>query len=135
MAYWILKTEPDAYSWDDLNRDGRTVWDGVANNTALMHIRTMQPDDEAMIYHTGDVRAAVGIARIASPPYADPQAGDPKLAVVDIEPVRALARAVTLASIKAEPALAGWALVRQARLSVVPCTAEQWRWLLEQAEV
>jgi predicted RNA-binding protein with PUA-like domain len=135
MAYWILKTEPDTYSWDDLNRDGRTVWDGVANNTALMHIRTMQPGDEAMIYHTGDVRAAVGIARIASAPYADPQAGDPKLAVVDVEPVRALARPVTLASIKAEPALAGWALVRQARLSVVPCTAEQWRWLLEQAEV
>jgi predicted RNA-binding protein with PUA-like domain len=135
MAYWILKTEPDTYSWDDLNRDGRTVWDGVANNTALMHIRTMQPDDEAMIYHTGDVRAAVGIARITSAPYADPLAGDPKLAVVDIEPVRALARAVTLASIKAAPALAGWALVRQARLSVVPCTAEQWLWLLEQAEV
>jgi predicted RNA-binding protein with PUA-like domain len=134
MAYWILKTEPDTYSWDDLNRDGRTVWDGVANNTALIHIRAMQPDDQAMIYHSGGVRAAVGIARIASAPYADPQAGDPKLAVVDIEPVRALARPVPLASIKAEPALADWALVRQARLSVVPCTAEQWRWLLEQAE-
>ncbi|HYF66411.1 MAG TPA: EVE domain-containing protein [Herpetosiphonaceae bacterium] len=134
MAYWILKTEPDDYSWDDLNRAGRTVWDGVANNTALMHIRTMQIDDEAMIYHTGDVRAAVGIARVASAPYADPAAGDPKLVVVDVEPVRALARAVPLARIKAEPALAEWALVRQGRLSVVPCTAEQWRWLLEQGE-
>lgn len=134
MAYWILKTEPDVYSWDDLNRDGRTIWDGVANNTALMHIRAMQVDDEAMIYHTGDVRAAVGVARIASAPYADPAAGDPKLVVVDVEPVRALAQAVPLARIKAEPALADWALVRQSRLSVVPCTDEQWRWLLGQGE-
>ncbi len=131
MAYWLLKTEPDVYSWDDLVRDGRTCWDGVANAMALINIRAMQPGDEALIYHTGAVRAALGIARITTAPYADPQAANPKLVVVDLEPLRPLDQPVTLAQVKAEPALADWALVRQARLSVVACSAEQWGWMLE----
>ena len=133
MNFWLLKTEPDNYSYADLERDGATVWDGVGNNTALMHIRTMQPGDLALIYHTGDQRQAVGLAEITSAPYADPQAGDPKLVVVDIRPLRRLPQPVTLAAVKADPAFADFALVRQGRLSVVPVTPEQWGKLLGMA--
>ena len=132
-SFWLLKTEPDNYSYADLERDGATIWDGVANNTALMHIRTMQPGDLALIYHTGDQRQAVGLAEITSGPYADPQAGDPKLVVVDLRPLRRLPQPVTLAAVKADPAFADFALVRQGRLSVVPVTTEQWGKLLSMA--
>ena len=133
MNFWLLKTEPDNYSYADLERDGATIWDGVANNTALMHIRTMQPGDLALIYHTGDQRQAVGLAEITSAPYADPQAGDPKLVVVDLRPLRRLPQPVTLTAVKADPAFADFALVRQGRLSVVPVTPEQWGKLLGMA--
>ena len=133
MRFWLLKTEPDHYSYADLERDGATIWDGVGNNTALMHIRTMQPGDLALIYHTGDQRQAVGLAEITSPPYPDPRAGDPKLVVVDLRPLRRLPQPVTLAAVKADPAFADFALVRQGRLSVVPVTPEQWRKLLGMA--
>jgi predicted RNA-binding protein with PUA-like domain len=131
--YWLLKTEPDDYSFADLTRDGGTVWDGVSNNAALIHLRAMQPGDQALIYHTGDERQAVGIATITSAPYADPKLGNPKLVVVDVAPLRLLARPVTLAAIKAEPAFADFALVRQGRLSVVPVSPEQWARLLGMA--
>ena len=131
--YWLLKTEPDDYAFADLARDGRTVWDGVSNNAALIHLRAMQPGDEALIYHIGDERQAVGIATITSAPYADPRLGNPKLVVVDVAPLRALARPVTLAAIKAEPAFADFALVRQGRLSVVPVSPVQWARLLGMA--
>jgi predicted RNA-binding protein with PUA-like domain len=133
MRFWLLKSEPDNYSYADLERDGATVWDGVGNNTALMHIRTMQPGDLALIYHTGDQRQAVGLAEITSAPYADPQAGDPKLVVVDLRPLRWLPFPVTLMAVKADPAFADFALVRQGRLSVVPVTPEQWAKLLGMA--
>jgi len=132
-SFWLLKTEPDHYSYADLERDGTTIWDGVANNTALMHIRTMQPGDLALIYHTGDQRQAVGLAEITSPPYPDPRAGDPKLVVVDLRPLRRLPQPVTLAAVKADPAFADFALVRQGRLSVGPVTPEQWQDLLGMA--
>ena len=131
--FWLLKTEPEHYSYADLERDGATVWDGVANNTALMHIRTMQPGDLALIYHTGDERQAVGLAEITSAPYADPAAGDPKLVVVDLKPLRRLPQPVTLAAVKADPEFADFALVRQSRLSVVPATDAQWTRLLRMA--
>ena len=131
--YWLLKTEPDDYSFAALTRDGGTVWDGVSNNAALIHLRAMQPGDQALIYHTGDERQAVGIATITSAPYADPKLGNPKLVVVDVAPLRLLARPVTLAAIKAEPAFADFALVRQGRLSVVPVSPEQWARLLGMA--
>ena len=131
--FWLLKTEPEHYSYADLERDGATVWDGVANNTALMHIRTMQPGDLALIYHTGDQRQAVGLAEITSAPYPDPQAGDPKLVVVDLKPLRQLPQPVTLTAVKADPAFADFALVRQGRLSVVPATEAQWARLLRMA--
>ena len=128
--FWLLKSEPDNYAYADLERDGAAVWDGVSNNAALLHLRAMQPGDLALIYHTGDERLAVGIAEITSAPYADPRIGDPKLVVVDVRPLRRLARPVTLASVKADPFFADFALVRQGRLSVVPVTAEQWGRLL-----
>jgi predicted RNA-binding protein with PUA-like domain len=131
--FWLLKTEPEHYSYADLERDGATVWDGVANNTALMHIRAMQPGDLALIYHTGDERQAVGLAEITSMPYADPQAGDPKLVVVDLRPLRRLSQPVTLVAVKADPEFADFALVRQGRLSVVPVADAQWARLLEMA--
>jgi predicted RNA-binding protein with PUA-like domain len=131
--YWLLKTEPESYSYADLERDGATVWDGVANNAALMHMRAMQPGDAALIYHTGDERQAVGVAEVTSAPYPDPSADDSKLVVVDVRPLRRLARPVTLAQVKADPAFADFALVRQGRLSVVPVDEAQWARLLELA--
>jgi predicted RNA-binding protein with PUA-like domain len=133
MAYWLLKSEPDAYSYADLARDGATVWDGVANTAALKHMREMAPGDQALIYHTGDERRAVGLAEVTSAPYADPKQGDPKLVVVDVRAVAPLPAPVELAAIKADPFFADFALVRQGRLSVVPVTPEQWARLLSMA--
>jgi len=131
--YWILKTDADTYDFDRLVRERRTVWDGVTNTLALKHIRGMAKGDLAFIYHSGDEKALVGLARIASDPYADPKGGDPRLAVVDLEAGERLARPVTLAAIKADPAFADLGLVRMSRLSVVPLPAAQWRRLLEMA--
>jgi predicted RNA-binding protein with PUA-like domain len=132
-SFWLLKTEPDVYSFADLVRDGATRWDGVTNNAALLHLRAMRAGDAALIYHTGDERRAVGLAEVISAPYADPQAGDPKLVVVDVRALRPLPRPVTLAAIKADPFFANFALVRQGRLSVVPVSAELWERLLAMA--
>lgn len=133
MQYWLLKTEPDCYAYADLVREGATPWDGVSNNAALKHMRTMQPGDLALIYHTGDERRAVGLAVITSAPYPDPQAGDPRLVAVTVQPLRPLARAITLADVKADPFFADFALVRQGRLSVVPVSQAQWARLMELA--
>lgn len=132
-SYWILKTDADTYPFDQLARERRAVWDGVSNALALKHIRSMAKGDRAFIYHSGDEKALVGLARIASDPYPDPKAGNSKLAVVDIEAGSALARPVTLAAIKADPAFADLGLVRMSRLSVVPVPAEQWKRLLAMA--
>ena len=130
MAYWILKTEPSTYSFDQLEAEGRTTWDGVKNAQALIHIRAMKRGDQLLIYHSGDGKALVGLARAASDPYPDPDADDAKFAVVDVEPVRRLASPVPLARIKAEPLFADLGLVRQGRLSVMPVAPEQWRRLV-----
>src|SRR5271170_8034157 len=119
MAYWLLKTEPDCYSWDKLVRDKRTVWDGVSNGLALKHIRAMKKGDLAFVYHTGDERAVIGVAEVVSNPYSDPKEEDEKLAVVDVKLSRKLLRPVTLAEIKADPAFAGWDLIRLGRLGVM----------------
>jgi predicted RNA-binding protein with PUA-like domain len=130
-SYWILKTEPSTYSFDQLERAGSAVWDGVRNNLALKHIRAMRPGDEALIYHTGEEKAVVGIARVTGEPRPDPQAKDPRLTVVDPKAVGRLPHPVTLATIKADPAFADLALVRIGRLSVMPATAAQYRRLLK----
>lgn len=134
MARWLLKTEPDCYAWDNLVRDKRTVWDGVSNALALKHIRTMKKGNAALVYHTGDERAAIGIAEVVSDPYPDPKEGDEKLVVVDLKPKKKLARPVTLDDIKADKAFAGWDLLRISRLSVVPVPDAMWDHLLELAE-
>src|SRR5215204_2279960 len=126
MAYWLLKTEPDCYSWGQLAADRKTVWDGVTNALALKHIRSMKKGDLALIYHTGDERQAVGIARITSAPYPDPREDDEKLAVVDLKPLKPLKTPVTLDVIKSDPAFAGWDLLRISRLSVVPVPDAMW---------
>jgi predicted RNA-binding protein with PUA-like domain len=123
LAYWLLKTEPDTYSWDDLVHDKKTTWEGVKNPTALKNIRSMKKGDTALIYHTGGVRAAIGVAEIITGPYEDSQ----KLAVVDIKPLKKLPRPVTLDEFKADPAFADWILLRIGRLSVVPVPPAMWK--------
>ena len=130
-GYWILKTEPSTYSYADLAKSPRAVWDGVANALALKHLRQMQPGDRTLIYHTGDEKAVVGIAEVVSEPYPDPKAKDLKLAVVDLKAVKPLPRPVPLAQIKADQAFADLALVRMGRLSVMPASAAQWRRLVQ----
>jgi len=129
-AYWIVKTEPSAYSHADLVRDGTTVWDGVKNPVALKHIARMRPGDEVLVYHTGSEKAAVGLAKVSALPAADPRRADPRLLVVTLRAGKALARPVTLAELKADRAFAGSPLTRVPRLSVIPVTAAQWRRVL-----
>ena len=131
MAYWILKTEPSTYSFADLQKAGRTTWDGVANPVALKHLREMAAGDEVMIYHTGDEKAVVGLARVVRAAYPDPKQPEGRLVVVELEPGEPLAAPVTLKAIKADPAFADLALVRQGRLSVVPVPASLWARLLK----
>ena len=135
MAYWLLKSEPDVYSYADLERDRQTIWDGVNNNLALKHIRTAQLKDLALIYHTGDERRAMGIAEIISLPHADPKLNDPKRAVFDIKAVRSLSQPVTLAQIKQDPDFEGFDLIRISRLSVVPVSETHWRKILKLSEI
>ena len=134
MAFWLLKTEPDCYAWDDLARDKSARWDGVSNALALKHIRTMRKGDLALIYHTGDERAAVGVAEVRSAPYPNPDEQDERLVVVDLKPKSKLPAPVTLSDIKADPAFAGWEFLRIGRLSVVPVPEAMWARVLELAE-
>lgn len=127
MGKWLLKTEPGTYGWEDLVRDKRTTWDGVANAAALKNIRAMKKGDLALIYHTGDVKAVIGVAEITSDPYPDPKDKDGKAAVIDLKPKRKLANAVTLAQIKGDPAFEGFDLIRIGRLSVVPVPDPMWK--------
>lgn len=129
-SYWILKTEPSAYSFDQLVRDGHAVWDGVKNPVALKNLRAMAKGDALLIYHTGDERSVIGLAEVTKPAYPDPKKKDPKLVVIELKPGKRLSRPVPLAAIRAEKALAGLALVRAPRLSVVPADAAQWKTLL-----
>jgi predicted RNA-binding protein with PUA-like domain len=131
MAYWLMKSEPESYSWDDLNRDGATEWDGVRNNAARLHLKAMKPGDEALFYHSMSDKAVVGIMRITRSAEPDPKA--PDWVRVRVEPVRPLQRPVTLAEIKAEPGLAKMELIRQSRLSVAPVRDEEWAKILAMA--
>ncbi len=124
---WLLKTEPSVYSYGDLEREGKTAWDGVTNPVALRNMREMQAGDRAFVYHTGDEKAAVGIAEVVRAAYPDPKRSNSKLVVVDLRPVERLGRPVSLAEIKALAVFAQSPLVRQGRLSVVPLTAAQWK--------
>jgi predicted RNA-binding protein with PUA-like domain len=127
MAIWLCKQEPSCYSFDDLVRDGGTVWDGVSNALARKHLRQMKPGDRVFFYHTGKEKAVVGEMVVASEPRQDPKSDDEAAVAVNMKPVRKLARPVTLTEIKADKKLATWDLVRISRLSVVPVTEAQWR--------
>jgi predicted RNA-binding protein with PUA-like domain len=129
LAHWLLKTEPDSYSWDDLVRDKKTTWEGVKNAAALKYIRSMKKGDTALIYHTGGVRAAIGVAEVVSAPYSD----QVNSAVVDLKPKKKLARPVSLDEFKTDPAFAGWILLRIGRLSVVPVSTAMWKRIAELA--
>jgi len=133
LARWLLKTEPSAYSFDDLVKAKTGTWDGVSNAVALKHIRSMSKGDQAIIYHTGSEKACVGLATIASDPYADPKEKDPKLVVVDLKSGKRLAHPVSLATIKADKVFAGWDLLRIGRLSVVPVPDAMWDRVMELA--
>jgi predicted RNA-binding protein with PUA-like domain len=126
-----MKSEPESYGWADLVRDGGTEWDGVRNNAARLHLRAMKVGDEAFLYHSMSDKAVVGIMCVTRGPAPDPK--DANWVSVRVEPVRALERPVTLAEIKAEPALAKMELIRQSRLSVAPVREEEWARILEMA--
>lgn len=134
MALWLFKQEPDCYGFADLQRDGGTTWDGVANALAQKHLRATRPGDRVFFYHTGKEKAVVGVMRVTGGPHPDPADATGRAVVVAVEPVRALAHPVTLAAIKADPAFADWELVRVARLSVMPVTARQWARVEELSE-
>ena len=131
---WLLKSDPETYSFGDLERDGQTRWDGVSNNLALKHLRSIQQGDTVLIYHTGEERAIVGTAEAASAPYPDPKQKDPRRAVVDLKAGKRLTRPVTLDEIKRQPALKDFALVRLPRLSVMPVAEPHWKTLMELAK-
>jgi len=124
---WLFKEEPANYSFDAFVKDGKTVWSGVKNPLAQKHLRSVKKGDTIFYYHTGDEKSVVGIARATGDAYSDPDDKTGKAAVVDIAPVKKLARPVTLKEIKADPAFKGFALVRISRLSVMPVSAAEWR--------
>jgi predicted RNA-binding protein with PUA-like domain len=133
MAYWLLKTEPDNYSYFDLERDGSTIWDGVNNALALKHLRTMEIGDLALIYHTGKERQVMGVAQIISKPYADPALNDDKRVVVQVRSHRKVPQPVTLAQIKQDENFTDFDLLRLQRLSVVPVSSSHWQHILKLA--
>ena len=124
---WLMKEEPDHYSFDDLVRDGKTAWTGVRNPLAQKHLQSMHKGDMIFYYHTGSVKAVVGIAKAASTPYADPGDASGKLHAIDVVPVKKLKSPVTLAAVKADKAFSSFPLVRMSRLSVMPVTDDEWK--------
>jgi len=133
MAYWLFKSEPSSWSWDDQVAAGEkgTSWNGVRNHTARRHLLAMKPGEEGFFYHSGEGKAAVGVVAVTRPYYPDPTDESGRFGMVDLKALRPLPRPVTLAAIKAEPRLAEMALVRYARLSVQPVTEEEWRIVCE----
>jgi predicted RNA-binding protein with PUA-like domain len=134
MAHWLVKSEPGKYAFADLERDGKTVWDGVRNNAAALHLKSMKRGDEVFYYHSVEGLAVVGIAEVVREAF--PDATDPtgRFVAVELAPVRPLSKPVTLAQLKANPALSEMAMLRQGRLSVSPVTDAEWAEILEMAE-
>ena len=129
MNYWLMKSEPDAYGWDDLVAEGEGTWDGVRNHRAANNLRAMQPGDLAFFYHSNIGLEIVGIVEISVPGIPDPSDETGKWAAVKVKPVRKLAHSVTLKQINADPRLAEMELVRLSRLSVAAVTAEEWDYI------
>lgn len=133
MSYWLLKTEPEDYSYSDLERDSSTVWNGVSNALALKHMRNVQLGDLTLIYHTGKERQIIGVAEVISQPYPDPKLDDAKRVVIDVRAVRKLPQPVTLNQIKQDSNFENFDLLRLPRLSVVPVSEFHWQHLLKLA--
>lgn len=129
MAFWLMKTEPEEFSYADLERRGHEPWNGVRNMAALKHMRAMQAGDQFLFYHTGNEKAIVGVGKITREAYPDLQSDDARFIMVDTAPAYRFERPVTLSEVKADLAFAEWALVRQSRLSVMPVSAEHWQQL------
>lgn len=125
MPYWLFKQEPSEYSFDDLERDGETVWTGVSNPLAQKHLRAVGTGDKVLFYHTGDERAIVGVMRVIGDPT--PSDDNPKHVVVTVGPVKKFASPIPLDAIKADPLFADWELVKMSRLSVMPVPTELWK--------
>ena len=126
MAYWLIKSEPGAWSWEDQVRDGVAEWDGVRNHQAANNMKAMQPGDRAFFYHSVDEKRIVGIVEVVKTYYPDPSDPSGRFGMVDVKALKPMTRPVTLAEIKAEPRLGDLALVRQSRLSVLPVGPEEW---------
>jgi len=133
-SLWLIKSEPQKYAFSDLQRDGKTMWDGVRNNQAALYLKAMKVGDEALYYHSVKELAVVGIAKVVREAFLDPTDPAGRFVAVEFAPVRPLEHPVTLADMKANPALAGMAMFRQFRLSVTPITAEEWAEIMRMAD-
>ena len=134
MRYWLMKSEPEAYSWNRLVQEGRTNWDGVRNHQANANMKAMEPGDQAFFYHSVTQKAVVGIVKISGLWRLDPKDAQMRFGMVQVEPVRALKYPVSLAQIKGDASLMDMVFVRQGRLSVSPVTAVEWRRVIELSE-
>jgi len=132
--YWLVKQEPSTYSYDKLEKEKKTVWDGVHNNLALKHIRLMKKGDQALFYHTGDEKRAVGIIKITKDPYPNPKEDDKRFVAVDVKPVARLKRPVTLDEIKKDSTFKNWELLRISRLSVMPVPQKLWDAIIKKSK-
>jgi len=133
MAYWLIKSEPFKYSWDQFEKDGQTFWDGVRNYAARNHLKAMKKGDLVFFYHSNEGTEIVGIAKVAKEAYQDPTTDDEAWVVVDFKPYKKLKKPVTLSQVKAEKQLADMALVRLGRLSVQPVTDKEWEIVMKMA--
>jgi predicted RNA-binding protein with PUA-like domain len=131
--YWLIKSDPDEYSFDDLLKDGSAVWDGVTNNLALQNLRKMKKGDTLLVYHTGAEKALVGVATAVSNPYTDPKGDSEKIVVIDLKAKKRVKRPLTLSELKSLPEFADFQLVKLPRLSVMPVSLEEYKRLAELA--
>lgn len=131
MAYWLVKSEPTTYSWDDFEKEKQTCWSGVRNYAARLHLRKMLKGDEVLFYHSNEGTNIVGIAKVTKEFYPDPTTNDERWVAIDLKPVKKIKNPVTLEAIKKDTRLANMALVRLGRLSVQPVTDEEWKIVME----
>src|ERR1043165_3546904 len=133
MAYWLVKSEPSSYSWDDLVKEGQTCWSGVRNYAARLHLRSMKKGDQVFFYHSNEGTNIVGIAKVVKEHYQDPTTDDDRWSAVDLKPVKKLKNPVSLETVKKDKRLANMALVRIGRLSTQPVTDKEWAAVMELA--
>ncbi|MFN2439119.1 MAG: EVE domain-containing protein [Chitinophagaceae bacterium] len=134
MAYWLVKSEPNTYGWEQFQKEGTAVWDGVRNYAARLHLKAMKKGDEVFFYHSNEGLEIVGIAKVIKEAYPDPTAKEEGWVVVDLKPVRKLKRPISLKEIKEQKSLSDMALIRLGRLSVQPVKAEEWKAVMELSE-